>query len=217
MEAPNRVEIMKYIFINPVVDKLHEKRKLNELLLQKGYQRVEVKTDWHGIVKEKYNELLKDTNLTIIDRRCPKTIEMVSAYIDDASVLAHSIEPILIHCAIELSEREDLKDRKKIITTPCESLASYGNKIGLKDTEFISWKTFLKLIDSDRKLQVRSLEASPIPPGYFESLNAKASSISGKEMIEDYFKKNLHKQYELVEVLYCYNGCHNGDGVLIDE
>ena len=131
---------MIYIFINPVVDKMYVEEKLNEALIKKGYQRVEVKIDWHKIVKEKYNDMLKQTKLTILDKRCPKAVETMSPYLNDKEMLSPSIEPILIHCAIELSEREDLKDHKKIITTPCESLANHGNKLGLKDTEFISWK-----------------------------------------------------------------------------
>ena len=49
---------MAYIFINPVVANMYVKEELNELLLSNGYSRVEVETDWHKIVKEKYNETL---------------------------------------------------------------------------------------------------------------------------------------------------------------
>ena len=59
--------------------------------------------------------------------------------------LIPEIDPILIHCGIELANREDLKGKKKIITTPCESLANYGNKKNLEDTVFISWKEFIKI------------------------------------------------------------------------
>ncbi|PHV70229.1 hypothetical protein CS063_11200 [Sporanaerobium hydrogeniformans] len=208
---------MKYIFINPVIDQMYVKEELDETLLQNGYQRVEVETDWHKLVKQKYNEILKQTKLTVLDKRCPKVMEVINPYLNHEKLLVPAIEPILIHCAIELAGREDLRNQKKIITTPCESLASYGNKIGLEDTEFISWKVFLKKINLHRPVQVKVLGASPIPPGYFKTLEAKISSISGKENIESYFKMNLYKQDELVEMLYCQNGCHNGDGVLVNE
>lgn len=208
---------MEYIFINPVVDKMYIKEKLNDALIQNGYQRIEVKTDWHKIVKEKYNEMLKQTKLTILDKRCPKAIETMSPYLNDQEMLKPSIEPILIHCAIELAVREDLKNYKKIITTPCESLASYGNKLGLEDTEFISWKEFLKHLDPNKEIPIKLLNESPIPPGYFKGLDAKISSISGKDNIENHFKMNLYKQDDLIEMLYCHNGCNNGDGVLINE
>lgn len=208
---------MAYIFINPVVGNMYKKEELDELLLKNGYSRVEVETDWHKIVKEKYNETLKSTEKTLLDQRCPLAIDTISEYINDEDTLIPQIDPILIHCGIELANREDLKGKKKIITTPCESLASYGNKKNLEDTVFISWKEFIKNLNSHDKSMVRLLDESPIPPGYFDSLEAKVTSLSGEENIVSYFKNNLHKKDDLVEMLYCTNGCNNGDGVLINE
>lgn len=208
---------MAYIFINPVVGNMYKKEELDELLLNNGYSRVEVETDWHKIVKEKYNETLKSTEKTLLDQRCPLAIDTISEYINDNDALIPQIDPILIHCGIELANREDLKGKKKIITTPCESLASYGNKKNLEDTVFISWKEFIKNLNSHNKSMVRLLDESPIPPGYFDSLEAKVTSLSGEENIVSYFKNNLHKKDDLVEMLYCTNGCNNGDGVLINE
>ena len=208
---------MAYIFINPVVGNMYKKEELDELLLNNGYSRVEVETDWHKIVKEKYNETLKSTEKTLLDQRCPLAIDTISEYINDEDTLIPQIDPILIHCGIELANREDLKGKKKIITTPCESLASYGNKKNLEDTVFISWKEFIKNLNSHDKSMVRLLDESPIPPGYFDSLEAKVTSLSGEENIVSHFKNNLHKKDDLVEMLYCTNGCNNGDGVLINE
>ncbi len=207
---------MEYIFINPVVDKMYIKEILDKVLLDNGYIRVEVMNDWHGIVKEKYKELHKNSNnLTILDRRCPATIEIISEYVNHEEVIIPEIDPILIHCGREIAGIEDLKDKKKVITTPCESLANYGNKLNLKDTEFVSWNEFLRRLDRDIPRKI--LDKSPIPLGYFTSLGLKSNSISGKENIENHFKNGLHKNYELVEMLYCNNGCNNGDGVLINE
>jgi len=208
---------MAYIFINPVVGNMYKKEELDELLLNNGYSRVEVETDWHKIVKEKYNETLKSTEKTLLDQRCPLAIDTISEYINDEDTLIPQIDPILIHCGIELANREDLKGKKKVITTPCESLASYGNKKNLEDTVFISWKEFIKDLNSHNKNMVKMLDESPIPPGYFNSLEAKVTSLSGKENIVSHFKNNLHKKDDLVEMLYCTNGCNNGDGVLINE
>lgn len=208
---------MKYIFINPVVDGMYIKEALNEALLKKGYKRVEVEKDWHKLVKEKYDESLKQTNLTVLDKRCPKAVDTAKPHWNKEKILLPSIEPILIYCAVELANREDLKGHKKVITTPCESLASYGNCMKLENTEFISWKEFLKQLDPTRELQLQSLTQSPIPPGYFQTLEAQVTSISGKENIEAYFKTNAYTQDEIVEMLYCHQGCHNGDGVLMDE
>ncbi|MBQ6819715.1 MAG: hypothetical protein IJO26_00280 [Clostridium sp.] len=209
---------MKYIFINPVVDKMYIKDSLDEVLLKNGYIRVEVKNDWHGIVKEKYRELYKNRNgLTILDRRCPASIELIDKQVENEKVIIPKIDPILIHCGIEISEREDLKDKKKVITTPCKSLADYGNKLNLEDTVFISWNEFVKQLDLDKKIERKTLDESPIPLGYFTSLGFKTSSISGKDNIENHFKNGLYKEDELIEMLYCTNGCNNGDGVLMDE
>lgn len=197
---------------------MYVKEALDKVLFNNGYIRVEVENDWHGIVKEKYKELYKNrNNLTILDRRCPATIETISEYVNDDEVIIPEIEPILIHCGREIAAREDLEDKKKVITTPCESLANYGNKLNLKDTEFISWNGFLKKLALDKEIQRRILDESPIPLGYFTSLGLKSSSLSGKENIESYFKNGLYKKQELVEMLYCTNGCNNGDGVLINE
>ncbi len=208
---------MKYIFINPVVGNMYQKEELDKLLLDNGYIRVEVENDWHGIVKEKYDNMLKSTDKTLLDRRCPLAIDTIGKYIDENDIFIHEIDPILIHCGIEISNREDLKGKKKIITTPCESLASYGNDKNLEDTLFISWKQFINELNKDKEIKVNMLDESPIPPGYFDSLDAKVSSISGKENIENHFKNGLHKEDDLVEMLYCTNGCNNGDGVLINE
>ena len=208
---------MKYIFINPVVHNMYKKEELDELLFNNGYLRVEVKHDWHKIVKEKYQETISSTQKTVLDKRCPLAIDTIDKYINEDDIFIHNIDPILIHCGIEIANREDLKGHKKVITTPCESLASYGNKKNLEDTVFISWKEFIKNLNSHDKSMVKLLDESPIPPGYFDSLEAKVTSLSGKENIVSHFKNNLHKKDDLVEMLYCTNGCNNGDGVLINE
>ncbi|WP_195251196.1 hypothetical protein [Romboutsia sp. 1001713B170207_170306_H8] len=208
---------MKYIFINPVVDNMYIKEELDELLLNNGYLRIEVENDWHKIVKEKYNEALKSTEKTLLDKRCPLAIDTIDEYINESDVFIPHIDPILIHCGIEIANRSDLKGKKKVITTPCESLALYGNKKNLEDTVFVSWKEFIKNLNLHEMIKVKLLDKSPIPPGYFKSLEVKVGSISGKENIKDYFKNKLHKEDDLVEMLYCTNGCNNGDGVLINE
>ena len=208
---------MKYIFINPVVANMYIKEELDRVLYKNGYIRVEVKNDWHKIVKEKYNKELKGVDRTFLDKRCPLAIETIHEYVNRAEVFIPEIDPILIHCGIEIANREELRGQKKIITTPCESLATYGNEKNLEDTIFISWKEFISNLADHEKLKVRQLNESPIPLGYFKSLDVKISSISGKENIENYFKNKLHMESDLVEMLYCPNGCNNGDGVLINE
>ena len=206
---------MEYIFINPVVANMYVKEELDALLLSNGYTRIEVQNDWHKIVKEKYTEALKLAGKPLLDRRCPLAIDTASKYVNKEDAFIPEIDPILIHCGIEIANREDLKGKKKVITTPCESLASYGNKKNLKDTFFISWKEFLKDLKDQEVLRSKVLEESPIPLGYFNGVDAKITSISGEETIKKHFENKLYKESDLVEMLYCKNGCNNGDGVLL--
>ncbi len=208
---------MNYIFINPVVDRMYDKEKLDNVLQKNGYERVNVTEDWHSIVKDKYKAAIEETNLPLLDRRCPMAVNHIKQYIEDKDVIVPPIEPILIHCGIELSERPSLKGKKKIITTPCESLADHGNELQLEDTVFISWKEFLKTLDAELSIRENALDESPIPLGYFSSLEAKVDSLSGKENIEEYFKREAYKGADLTEMLYCDGGCNSGDGVQIDE
>ena len=94
------------------------------------------------------------------------------------------IEPILIHCARELAERPDLANGEKIITTPCRILADMGNKLELKDTHFVPWNLPFSVV-----------------------------SRSGRPAIESYVTGNDWKSAKLIELLYCVQGCHRGDGV----
>ena len=85
---------MAYIFINPVVANMYVKEELNELLLSNGYSRIEVENDWHRIVKEKYNQTLKSTQKTILDKRCPLAIDIIREYINEEETLIPQIDPI---------------------------------------------------------------------------------------------------------------------------
>ncbi len=208
---------MSYIFINPVVDRMYDTEKLNDVLQKNGYERVNVNEDWHSIVKDKYKTALEETNLPLLDRRCPMAVSHIKKYIEDKDVVIPPIEPILIHCGIELSKRSSLKGKKKIITTPCESLADHGNELQLEDTFFVSWKEFLKTLDAELSVKENALDESPIPLGYFSALEAKVDSLTGKETIEEYFRNEAYKGADLTEMLYCSGGCNSGDGVLIDE
>ena len=120
------------------------------------------------------------------------------------------IEPILIHCARELAERPDLADGRKIITTPCRILADMGNKLELKDTHFVPWNRFLASIGEPME---PAPDASPIPPGFFKNLPFSVVSRSGRPAIESYVTGNDWKSAKLIELLYCVQGCHRGDGV----
>ena len=201
---------MTYIWINPVTESMYESGILDAFLKAHDLDQVRCETDWGRIVKDKYKKLTEESGETVADARCP----MASGLVKDVMKVA-KIEPILIHCAREISVLEDLRDGKKIITTPCRSLADMGNALKLKDTRFVTWNGLLKELGQSPKGKV--IESSPIPPGFFKELGFKTESLTGREDIEQYVKGGEWKTVRLVEMLYCHRGCHNGDGVVKDE
>ena len=202
---------MAFIWINPVADRMYEPEVLNEFLSRHGYRRFDIATDWLSIVKEKYREAVRESSKPVMDMRCPKAAEILEELGIASRVTLPRIHPILIHCGQEGSEREDLREETKIITTPCQSLADLGNGLGLKDTYFIPWNRFLEKVGSAPPCSLP--ESSPIPPGFFKELNVKTVSLTGEEEIRSYFEKYKPDEVQLVEMLYCKEGCHNGDGI----
>ena len=205
---------MKYILINPVVDKMYEQEILNNFLKINGYTRVFYNENWADIVINKYKDVIKNAKgATIMDMRCPLAVDTVKDIIEkDQNIIFPDIDPILIHCAREISLREDLKDGEKIIITPCKSLKDMGNNLRMDNTIFMTWIEFLESLD--KNIEGNVLDNTPIPLGFFDSLDLKKESISGNDNIESYFKNNKFKNLDMIEMLYCHNGCHNGDGVI---
>ncbi len=104
---------------------------------------------------------------TLADARCPEAVRLLEEIQKEPenesgieNLKVAPIEPILLHCARELSTRPDLADGEKIITTPCQSLAVLGNSLGLENTRFIAWNRL-----AGGEVRVRAIEDSPIPPG----------------------------------------------------
>lgn len=202
---------MAYIWINPVADSMYETDILNKFLRQHGYKRIDVSADWPAIVKEKYQLAVERAPYTVMDMRCPKIKEMLEELSITSGVTIPEIHPILIHCAWEISRREDLRGEEKVITTPCSVLADMGNALGLQDTWFVSWNRFVKSIGG--KLPDIELGKSPIPPGFFTDLKIKTVSATGEEAIRDYLRNGISEDVQLAELLFCKEGCHNGDGI----
>lgn len=190
---------------------MYEPDVMDEFLRHHGYKRFKTSGDWLTIVKEKYGLAVKEAAHIVMDMRCPKTRELLDEMSITSKVTIPEIKPILIHCGQEASEREDLSDEEKIITTPCQALADMGNTLGLKNTWFVPWNRFLESIGDEPTGIVP--KASPIPPGFFDALGVKTVSITGEEEIRAYFKQGIPDDVQLVEMLYCKDGCHNGDGI----
>jgi hypothetical protein len=181
---------------------------LEKLLKKHDLTQVVCQESWGEIVLQKYRELLEHADGTFADARCPAAVSLVHSL--QPGIRIADIEPILIHCARELAERPDLADGEKIITTPCRILADMGNKLELKDTHFVPWNRFLATLGEPME---PAPDASPIPPGFFKDLPFPVVSKSGRPAIESYVTGNDWKNAKLIELLYCVQGCHRGDGV----
>ena len=181
---------------------------LEKLLKKHDLTRVVCQESWGEIVLRKYRELLEHADGTFADARCPAAVSLVHSLQPEIRIA--DIEPILIHCARELAKRPDLADGRKIITTPCRILADMGNKLELKDTHFVPWNRFLAAVGEPAE---PAPDASPIPPGFFKDLPFSVVSKSGRPAIESYVTGNDWKDAKLIELLYCVQGCHRGDGV----
>lgn len=203
---------MTYIWINPVTDRMYAQDELDDFLNRHGYERIYVREDWSGIVKEKYRALASQTKRPIVDVRCPKIRSLAKAYERTADMVLPDIWPILIHCGIESSERADFAGTEKIITTPCQALADMGNALGLSETSFVPWNQFMA--STGEVLKGACPKESPIPPGFFEGTGLKTLSVTGEENIRAYFENEASESAALVEMLFCEGGCHRGDGVL---
>ena len=201
----------KVVWLNPVVKNIYDFAALKEILQNKGFSVVECKKDHVKSVKNAYKNALAQSEL-IYDSRCPRAVNFIRANFKDQADLIANLNPILIESAIELSAKLK-EDEWLYVTTPCEDLAELGRELNLARTTFLTWRSFRE--QNAINLKMRSIEQSPVPLGFFTNLGVKTLSLSSKEKIENalLYKFSELKNYQIIELLYCENGCHNGDGL----
>ena len=201
----------KLVWLNPVVKSIYDLATLTKSLQDKGFSVMECEKDHVNSVKNAYKNSLAQKKL-IFDSRCPRAANFIRANFKEQAALISNLNPILIESALELSAK--LKDGEWLyVTTPCEDLAELGRRLNLARTTFLTWKSFRE--QNAINLKMRSIEQSPIPPGFFANLGVKTLSLDSKEKIENAlsYKFSELKNYRIIELLYCENGCHNGDGL----
>ena len=201
----------KVVWLNPVVKNIYDFAALKEILQDKGFSVVECEKDHAQSVKNAYKNALIQSEL-IYDSRCPRAVNFIRANFKEQADLISNLNPILIESALELSAKLK-EDEWLYVTTPCEDLAQLGRGLNLERTTFLTWRSFRE--QNAINLNMRSIEQSPIPPGFFTNLGVKTLSLSSKERIENalLYKFSELKNYQIIELLYCENGCHNGDGL----
>ena len=194
---------------------MYEEPVMEEFLTKHGFTRVRCMVDWGQAVKEKYREMLDGCRDTVADARCPMACGLVEALAVDG-VRAAAIEPILIHCAREISCREDLgsggENHHHAVCFP----GRYGKFPGACQHTVHSMEQALKG-NWGRGLRESSSMQVPFRLAFFAGVEEKVQSLTGKEEIEAYMKSGRWREVRLVEMLYCHRGCHNGDGVMMDE
>ncbi len=201
----------KLVWLNPVVKNIYDFAALKEILQGKGFNVVECEKDHVKSVKNAYKNALAQKEL-IYDSRCPRAVNFIKTNFKEQAALISNLNPILIESALELSAK--LKEGEWLyVTTPCEDLAELGRGLNLARTTFLTWRSFKE--QNGINLETKSLKASPIPPGFFTNLGVKILSLSSKEKIQNVlsYKFSELKNYQIIELLYCENGCHNGDGL----
>ena len=201
----------KVVWLNPVVKSIYDFAALKEILQNKGFSVVESEKDHVKSVKNAYKNALVQSEL-VFDSRCPRAVNFIRANFKEQAVFISNLNPILIESALELSAKLK-EDEWLYVTTPCEDLAQLGMELNLARTTFLTWKSFRE--QNAINLKMRNIEQSPVPPGFFTNLGVKTLSLSSKEKIENAlsYKFSELKNYQIIELLYCENGCHNGDGL----
>ncbi|QPH95578.1 hypothetical protein [Campylobacter concisus] len=201
----------KVVWLNPVVKNIYDFAALKEILQEKGFSVVECEKDHVKSVKNAYKNALAQKEL-IIDSRCPRAVNFIRANFKEQAAFISNLSPILIESALELSSKLK-EDEWLYVTTPCEDLAELGRGLNLERTTFLTWKSFRE--QNEINLEMKRLGASPIPPGFFTNLGVKTLSLGSVEKIQNAlsYKFSELKNYQIIELLYCENGCHNGDGL----
>lgn len=203
---------MRIIWINPVVKQMYEPGCLERFLKKHGFRQEECRKDWTETVRQEYAAAVEHAACPVADVRCPEVERLLREDYGGCGVLIPDIEPILLHCAREISGREELRGMEKVITTPCRSLADAGNRLELPDTRFVSWKQLLE--EFSGAPEGKQPEQSPIPPGFFHAMGSLASSITGEDRIREYLRKKNYGETRMIEMLFCRDGCHHGDGIV---
>lgn len=202
---------MPLIFLNPVVKNLYSESVLQAYIHACGYHEVCCAKNWAEEVLQKYQTELNAVSGIIVDMRCPEAVDHFRLLSPEKDLVYPDIPPILLHCAAELSRSFPGDDI--LIITPCQALAAQGESLGLPNLSFMPWQAFLRMQEEKgiRAPAAGKLSESPVPPGFFQGICEHVFLMTGEKAF--HAPPQIPSGTRLIEMLYCENGCHHGDGV----
>ncbi|MDO5292624.1 MAG: hypothetical protein Q4F05_07730 [bacterium] len=207
----------KYLWINPVAAKMYGEHlpKVEEQLQNLGYILVDCEPQL-DYVRDQYAAYVNKSERTVLDCRCPESITLLEQHDLTKHFDVPDIEPILVRTSRVLHDRY-VKDEEDelIITCPCTQLRDFTAErlADKKNVTCYSWKEF---VESEGMKSLGAIESSPIPLGFFDSTFEQVLRLSSEEEIVREIKRVSEageKQYDIVEMLYCKDGCNNGNGI----
>lgn len=203
-------EMKTLLFFNPIIKKLLEEDDYRALFEKFELLGIDVRDSTPGItrVREEYKKLINETQqLPVIDSRCPYVVDMVREEFPNLENLLAKIDPILITSA-EI-EREKLGgDVELNVVAPCKGFERYTDPE--KKRYVCTWQMFKELANFYPPQKTPG--SSPVPLGFFDELGVKVYSASGEENCRKLLAK-YPKDAQLLELLFCEEGCHKGDGL----
>ncbi|WDV45481.1 [Fe-Fe] hydrogenase large subunit C-terminal domain-containing protein [Clostridiaceae bacterium M8S5] len=206
----------KYIWLNPVTSDMltNNNINVNELFKNLGYILVDLDCSIVDNVLSDYINMCKSTNNPLIDSRCPMVVEIIKEKYPELCKNIAPLDPIFIYCAKHLYKTliKSNDDSILFIIAPCTSLCHYGNAVLKKDVIFTTWKHFKEKHEICIDLKARR---TPIPLGFFDNTDLIIEKLTGESKILSNINKLIEykSNIDLIEILYCKNGCHNGDGI----
>lgn len=206
-----------YLWINPVAAKMYgeELPAIQEQLEQKGYILVSCEQQL-SYVEQQYKEYAKTTDQTILDCRCPESIKLLDSVNLTGQFAKPQIEPILLRTSRVLHETYVKEENDQlIITCPCTQLRDFTRE-QLSDLRGITCLTWKEFIEQQGMKTLGPIEESPIPLGFFRQAFDHVLEVSGKEEIINEVKavsESKNTEYDVIEMLYCKDGCNNGNGI----
>ncbi len=211
-------DLARFVWLNPVIGTMlgSDLSNLEDCLEQRGDTPVQI-PNLGLVVLEKYQSKLGQGLL--IDARCPEAVNFIEKSFPELVRYVASIEPILIHGTRYLAEKHlaNLED-ELVMVTPCTAFSErYGEKFP-PNISFIPWNIFAESITGWKTNQ--KPEATPVPPGFFNTLSAQVFEATGEEEIRSLLSEKPWENAQepiLIELLYCPGGCHTGDGMTMRE